>query len=869
MKAKEAPKPVPADKKDKKEKKPELSEEDEQLKELIAHLVEKITAPTETSQEKIRYIAQLFNEVKQSGNTGTTLPKQLKFLQPDFPKLVEFYGQVADLTVKKPLADLLSLVSPTLAENYSRDSLRYYREGTGNIDFAILGDEYLLNLAGDLSGEYEAMMGENEADLTPLFNIASHILPRLFKNGHEINAVDLLLEIERLDLLPPYLDSQNYPRIFNYLVASVEYTADHHDFEGITTCLYDMAITFQDYTNALRVALRVNDYSKINAVLAKCSDNDVKKQLALAIGRHRIFNLENPSPEIQQIVSNQMLSKFYLELQKDLDVAEPKLPADVYKSLLEGKDQKIDSAQLNLADSFVNGLVNIGGLKEKLINNPADKDKPWVSRVKDEGIMSTVASLGLVYMWDFEAASEVLSEYLGLKDGFHKAGACIALGLATSGVWDENDPAKALLLDCIESTDASVKLGATIGLGLAYTGSSRGDFKEMLEALINDENLPIETSACAALSQALINVADCDEDVSNSILTSLMVFQKSTLDHKFAKFFAVALGINFMGRLNKSEAVGEALAAIEHPISKYTQLVVEICSNIGTTNVLLVQKYMQLAAKEAANDSEAELQAVALLGVALLSIAEPSGRSIFMRLIHQILYYATPALKRVVPVMLTIMGIVNSNIQISDMLFKLAHDEDSELAYRAIFGLGIVSAGTNNSRIATLLRSLGSYYDNENNYQYVIRLALGILHAGKGLVGINPFYSDEFLYSKSGLAGLTILGFTMLNFEDFLIKKNHYMLYYLSLAMYPKMLFYVTPDMKEIKTNVRVGQAVDTVGQVGKPRNITGFQTHTSPVIINLGERAELATEEYLPVAQVVQENFVVLKKNPEYVEKK
>ena len=39
-------------------------------------------------------------------------------------------------------------------------------------------------------------------------------------------------------------------------------------------------------------------------------------------------------------------------------------------------------------------------------------------------------------------------------------------------------------------------------------------------------------------------------------------------------------------------------------------------------------------------------------------------------------------------------------------------------------------------------------------------------------------------------------------------------------------------------------QAVDIVGQVGKPRTITGFQTHTTPVLLAHGERAELATDE-------------------------
>ena len=58
--------------------------------------------------------------------------------------------------------------------------------------------------------------------------------------------------------------------------------------------------------------------------------------------------------------------------------------------------------------------------------------------------------------------------------------------------------------------------------------------------------------------------------------------------------------------------------------------------------------------------------------------------------------------------------------------------------------------------------------------------------------------------------------------------------------------------------------AVDTVGAAGKPKQITGFQTHDTPVLLGHGERAELATEEYLAETPIM-ENFVILRKNPEY----
>lgn len=58
---------------------------------------------------------------------------------------------------------------------------------------------------------------------------------------------------------------------------------------------------------------------------------------------------------------------------------------------------------------------------------------------------------------------------------------------------------------------------------------------------------------------------------------------------------------------------------------------------------------------------------------------------------------------------------------------------------------------------------------------------------------------------------------------------------------------------------------MDTVGQAGKGRKITGFQTHDTPVLIGHGERAELASEEFLAETSVL-ENFVILRSNPDYI---
>lgn len=56
--------------------------------------------------------------------------------------------------------------------------------------------------------------------------------------------------------------------------------------------------------------------------------------------------------------------------------------------------------------------------------------------------------------------------------------------------------------------------------------------------------------------------------------------------------------------------------------------------------------------------------------------------------------------------------------------------------------------------------------------------------------------------------------------------------------------FCVSRAYRACAVKVRVGHGVDTVGMAGKPKRITGFQTHTTPVLLAAGERAELATDE-------------------------
>lgn len=259
-------------------------------------------------------------------------------------------------------------------------------------------------------------------------------------------------------------------------------------------------------------------------------------------------------------------------------------------------------------------------------------------------------------------------------------------------------------------------------------------------------------------------------------------------------------------------------------------------------------------------------QAVAVLGLAMVAMGEELGAEMLIRTFGHLLQYGDPVIRRVVPLAVGLLSVSNPKLALMDLLSKFTHDSDMDVAQSAIIGLGLIGAGTNNSRIAGILRQLSVYYSKEPSCLFLVRIAQGLLHAGKGLVTMNPLYGDRFLSSKTALGGLLTVLFCCLDTKSTILGKNHFLLYYLALACRPRMLFTVDEKSEFKPTSVRVGQAVDTVGQAGRPKSITGFQTHTTPVLLAAGERAEMATEEFLTKAASM-EGVVVLEKNPDWVE--
>lgn len=74
----------------------------------------------------------------------------------------------------------------------------------------------------------------------------------------------------------------------------------------------------------------------------------------------------------------------------------------------------------------------------------------------------------------------------------------------------------------------------------------------------------MELAGLAALSLGYVHVGTCHEDLTSSILQTLMERAETELKDPFARFMGVGLALLFMGRQDAADATLETLKAISH-----------------------------------------------------------------------------------------------------------------------------------------------------------------------------------------------------------------------------------------------------------------------------------------------------------------
>ncbi|CAG0912033.1 unnamed protein product, partial [Cyprideis torosa] len=103
---------------------------------------------------------------------------------------------------------------------------------------------------------------------------------------------------------------------------------------------------------------------------------------------------------------------------------------------------------------------------------------------------------------------------------------------------------------------------------------------------------------------------------------------------------------------------------------------------------------------------------------------------------------------------MALLSVSNPKLALLETLSKFSHDHDSEVAYSATLAMGIVGAGTNNARLAAMLRQLAQYHAKDPSSLFIVRIAQGLVHLGKGTMTLHPYHSDRTLLSPVAVAGI-------------------------------------------------------------------------------------------------------------------
>ncbi|KOO53054.1 26s proteasome non-ATPase regulatory subunit 2, partial [Chrysochromulina tobinii] len=582
-----------------------MSEEDLALKEEMELLVTRVSDPEPAL--RLTALETMVKEVRTATSSMTSVPKPLKFLRPHYPTLKVTYASAPPGPAKTMLADVLSLLAMTMAEDGVRESLNYKLLGSRD-DLGSWGHEYVRHLAGEIGAEYNDRLTQAEAaaeaakkaaaggdavmsdappkpadELLPL--ILAQITPFFMKHNAEAEAIDLLMEVGRLAEVVQYSDATNVERLCAYLSQLAQYVPEPDDSMVLHVAV-DVQRKLGRYPEALMLAVRLGEDELVAEVLGACEDPLVQKQMAYMLSR--AGSRPEAEDELARIMDGAHTTEHYLELARDLDVIEPKVPEDVYKSHLEKRPAgaaNVDSARQNLAATFVNALLNVGFGTDKLLLTEGNK---WLYKNKEHGMMSAAASLGMLLLWDVDGGLTQIDKFLYSTDENIKAGALLAVGVLSCGTRNECDPALALLSEYAEGTNpVHIKSAAIFGLGLAYAGAKKDEVLEaLLPVVVNDET-PLEVAAIAALALGLCFAGSCHEEISQALMTLLMEKPVETLKgSSMTRLICLGVGLLYLGKQQAVEVALELAKVLEEPLAEYLALTLETCAYAGSGNVL-------------------------------------------------------------------------------------------------------------------------------------------------------------------------------------------------------------------------------------------------------------------------------------------
>ncbi|KAJ2259323.1 proteasome regulatory particle base subunit, partial [Coemansia sp. RSA 451] len=300
--------------------------------------------------------------------------------------------QWSDAQNKRALASILSLLGMVYDKENNRECLKYrLLAGYENETISEWGHEYVRHLAMEIGLEYSANVEDDEQSVEYLVPVALEAVAFFFKHNAEVDAIDLLEELNLHEAVVNYVTKDTFERVCMYMISCSPLLPPPADTNYLLTAR-TIYRKLGKPAQCLPLSIRLGRSDLIKEDWESCTTRVEKAQLAFIMARQQVHMpelIDDDDEELKACMNNTNLSKNYLNLARDLELLDPKTPEDIYKSHLENTraDATLDSARHNLASTFVNAFVNAGYGTDKLMTTEAE-GKEWVFKNKDMGMLS-------------------------------------------------------------------------------------------------------------------------------------------------------------------------------------------------------------------------------------------------------------------------------------------------------------------------------------------------------------------------------------------------------------------------------------------------------------------------------------------------